>query len=48
MAEPISIQQLKDASEDAITLADFIYKPANVMIPRRLAADINSLQYYLD
>ena len=48
MAEPISIQQLKDASEDAITLADFIYKPANVTIPRRLAADINSLQYYLD
>lgn len=48
MAEPISIQQLKDASEDAISLADFIYKPANVMIPRRLAADINSLQYYLD
>ncbi len=48
MSEPISIQQLKDASEDAITLADFIYKPANVMIPRRLAADINSLQYYLD
>ena len=48
MAEPISIQQLKDASEDAITLADFIYKPENVMIPRRLAADINSLQYYLD
>ena len=48
MAEPISIQQLKDASEDAITLADFIYKPANVMIPRRLASDINSLQYYLD
>lgn len=48
MAEPISIQQLKDASEDAITLADFIYKPANVMIPRRLAADINSLQYYLE
>lgn len=48
MAEPISIQQLKDASEDAITLADFIYKPANVMIPRRLAADINSLQYYLN
>lgn len=48
MAEPISIQQLKDASEDAISLAEFIYKPANVMIPRRLAADINSLQYYLD
>ena len=48
MAEPISIQQLKDASEDAISLADFINKPANVMIPRRLAADINSLQYYLD
>ena len=48
MAEPISIQQLKDASEDAISLADFINKPENVMIPRRLAADINSLQYYLD
>ena len=48
MAEPISIQQLKDASEDAISLAEFIYKPANVMIPRRLASDINSLQYYLD
>ena len=48
MAEPISIQQLKDASEDAISLADFINKPENVMIPRRLASDINSLQYYLD
>ena len=48
MAEPISIQQLKDASEDAISLAEFINKPENVMIPRRLAADINSLQYYLE
>lgn len=48
MAEPISIQQLKDASEDAISLAEFINKPENVMIPRRLASDINSLQYYLE
>ena len=48
MAEPISIQQLKDASEDAISLADFINEPENVMIPRRLASDINSLQYYLE
>lgn len=48
MAEPISIQQLKDASEDAISLAEFINEPENVMIPRRLASDINSLQYYLE
>lgn len=48
MAAPISVQQLKDASEDAITLSDFINKPENVMIPRRLATDINSLQYYLE
>lgn len=48
MSEPISIQQLKDASEDAISLADFINKPENVMIPRRLASDINSLQHYLE
>ena len=48
MAEPISIQQLKDASEDAISLAEFINKPENVMIPRRLASDIHSLQYYLE
>ena len=48
MAEPISIQQLKDASEDAISLAEFINKPENAMIPRRLASDIHSLQYYLE
>lgn len=48
MAEPISIQQLKDASEDAISLAEFINKPENTMIPRRLASDIHSLQYYLE
>lgn len=48
MAAPISVQQLKDASEDATTLSDFINKPENVMIPRRLATDINSLQYYLE
>ena len=48
MAEPISIQQLKDASEDAISLAEFINKPENAMIPRRLSSDIHSLQYYLE
>lgn len=46
MAEPISIQQLKNASEDAISLAEFIYKPASAMVKRRLAPDIHTLDYY--
>lgn len=48
MAEPITLQELRDASEDALTLKDFMYKPSNVLISRRLAPDIQSLQYYLD
>ena len=46
MAEPISIQQLKDASEDAISLAEFIYKPASAMVKRRLAPDMHTLDFY--
>lgn len=48
MAEPITLQELKDASEDALTLKNFMYKPSDVLINRRLAPDIQSLQYYLD
>lgn len=46
MAEPISIQQLKDASEDAISFAEFIYKPASALVKRRLAPDMHTLDFY--
>lgn len=33
---------------DARSLSEFMYKPANVMVVRRLAPAINTLNYYLD
>lgn len=47
MAEPISIQQLKDASEDAISLSEFVNEDEYKSVPRRLALPINTLDYYI-
>lgn len=48
MAQPISIKQLEDASLDAISLSEFIFKPAGIKVTRRLAPQINTLEFYLD
>lgn len=42
------MQNFLDAEADAISLSEFIYKPASFMVERRLAPAINTLQYYLD
>lgn len=45
---PITIKQLVDASEDATSLEEFVYKPADYLVKRRLAPDTYSLQHYID
>lgn len=46
MAEPITIAQLIDASEDAQTLALFSNADAATQVPRRLADPIETLEYW--
>ncbi len=48
MADAITIKALQDASLDAKSLSEFIFKPANFMVIRRLAPPTNTLQYYID
>lgn len=48
MAQPISIKQLEDASLDAISLSEFIFKPSGFKVERRLAPQIDTLEFYLD
>lgn len=47
MADDI-VQVIQDAREDATSLSEFIYYPANTMVERRLAPSIHTLNYYLD
>lgn len=42
------VKIIQDASVDAQSLSEFMYKPADFMVERRLAPSIHSLQYYLD
>lgn len=46
MAEPITIAQLMDASEDAQTLSLFANADAATQVPRRLADPIETLEYW--
>lgn len=46
MASPF-VQVFQDAEIDAISLSEFMWKPANVMVVRRLAPSIHTLNYYL-
>ena len=48
MADAITIKALQDASLDAKSLSEFVFKPASFMVQRRLAPSTNTLQYYLD
>lgn len=41
-------QVIIDAREDAISLSNFMFFPAEELVERRLAPDINSLNYYLE
>lgn len=47
MADDI-VQIIENARVDATSLSEFIYYPANVMVQRRLAPSIHTLNYYLD
>ena len=47
MADDI-VQIVENARVDATSLSEFIYYPANVMVQRRLAPSIHTLNYYLD
>lgn len=47
MADDI-VQVILDAREDATSLSQFMYYPANSMVKRRLSTQIHSLNYYLD
>lgn len=42
------VQVINEAEIDAITLSDFMFKPADVMVNRRLSYPIHTMQYYLD
>ena len=48
MADAITIKALQDASLDAKSLSEFIFKPTGFMVSRRLAPPVNTLQYYID
>lgn len=47
MADDI-VQVILDAREDATSLSQFMYYPANSIVERRLSPQIHSLNYYLD
>ena len=42
------VQTMADARFDAVSLSEFMYKPADFMVQRRLAPSINTLEYYLN
>lgn len=42
------VQTIKDAEIDARSLSEFIYKPADFTVARRLAPPIHTLEYYLN
>lgn len=48
MADNSVLQTIKDAEIDARSLSEFIYKPADFVVGRRLAPSIHTLEYYLD
>lgn len=48
MADNSIVQTIKDAEIDARSLSEFIYRPANFTVYRRLAPPIHTLDYYLN
>ncbi|UNT61023.1 hypothetical protein [Acinetobacter towneri] len=44
----ITAQKLIDADKDATSLSEFIWKPIDFMVQRRLAPPINTLNFYID
>lgn len=47
MADKTISQTIQDAEIDARSLSEFIYKPADYMVSRRLSTNIHTLNYYL-
>lgn len=48
MADTDILQVIAEARVDARSLSEFVFKPANFMVTRRLAPSINTLEYYLN
>lgn len=48
MADTDIVQVIAEARVDARSLSEFVFKPADFMVERRLAPKIHTLQYYLD
>lgn len=48
MADTDILQVIAEARVDARSLSEFVFKPANFIVSRRLAPSINTLQYYID
>ena len=48
MAVSDILQIIADASVDARSLSEFVFKPADFMVKRRLGGDIHTLKHYLD
>lgn len=46
MAENTLVQTIRDAEIDARSLSEFIFKPADFMVIRRLAPPIHTIEYY--
>lgn len=46
MSDTDIVQVISEARIDATSLSEFIYKPADFMVTRRLAPPINTLEYY--
>lgn len=48
MADTDIVQVIAEARADAKSLSEFVFKPADFMVQRRLAPPINTLQFYID
>lgn len=48
MADTDIVQVIAEARVDARSLSEFVFKPADFMVQRRLAPPINTLNFYLD
>lgn len=48
MADTDIVQVIAEARVDARSLSEFVFKPADFMVTRRLAPPINTLQFYID
>ena len=47
MSDENIVKIIQDASVDAQSLSEFMYKPADFMVERRLAPAVHTLEFYL-